>query len=90
MNLIVTEIANIIKSESNYIKRERKIVCFFLNLIKEVMSLALAEVDDEMTEELKAQGYQIERTLNQYGFWRSKIQQKKIRLPRQEAPISIG
>lgn len=56
MNLIVTEIANIIKSESNYIKRERKIVCFFLNLIKEVMSLALAEVDDEMTEELKAQG----------------------------------
>ena len=68
MNLIVTEIANIIKSESNYIKRERKIVCFFLNLIKEVMSLALAEVDDG----------------------RSKIQQKKIRLPRQEAPISIG
>lgn len=61
MNLIVTEIANIIKSESNYIKRERKIVCFFLNLIKEVMSLALAEVDDEMTEELKAQGYQIEK-----------------------------
>ncbi|EQM96441.1 hypothetical protein HMPREF0507_02272, partial [Lactobacillus crispatus MV-1A-US] len=56
MNSIVTEIANIIKSEDNYIKRERKIICFFLNLIKEIMVLALAKVDDEMITKVKAQG----------------------------------
>ncbi|EQM96411.1 ISLre2 family transposase, partial [Lactobacillus crispatus] len=55
MNSIVTEIANIIKSEDNYIKRERKIICFFLNLIKEIMALALAKVDDEMITKVKAQ-----------------------------------
>ncbi|KWU07535.1 transposase, partial [Lactobacillus crispatus] len=33
MNSIETEIANIIKSEDNYIKRERKRICFFLNRI---------------------------------------------------------
>ncbi|WP_232805122.1 ISLre2-like element ISLcr2 family transposase [Lactobacillus crispatus] len=61
MNSIVTEIANIIKSEDNYIKRERKIICFFLNLIKEIMALALARVDDEMITKVKAQGYQIDK-----------------------------
>ena len=61
MNSIVTEIANIIKSEDNYIKRERKIICFFLNLIKEIMALALAKVDDEMITKVKAQGYQIDK-----------------------------
>ena len=55
MNSIVTEIANIIKSEDNYIKCERKIICFFLNLIKEIMALALAKVDDEMITKVKAQ-----------------------------------
>ena len=59
MNSIVTEIVNIIKSENNYIKRERKIICFFLNLFKEIMALALAKVDDDMISEMKSQGYQI-------------------------------
>lgn len=61
MNSIVTEIVNIIKSENNYIKRERKIICFFLNLFKEIMALALAKVDDDMISEMKSQGYQIEK-----------------------------
>ena len=52
MNSIVTEIVNIIKSESNYIKRERNIICFFLNLFKEIIGLALAKVDDDMISEM--------------------------------------
>ena len=61
MELIVTEIVKIIKSETNIIKREKAIAFFFLNLIRELMSLALERVDQELSGSMKNQGYQIEK-----------------------------
>ena len=43
MELIVTEIVKIIKSETNIIKREKALLVFFLNLIRDLMSLALED-----------------------------------------------
>lgn len=50
MNLIVTEIVGILKSETNIIKREKALVVFFLNLIRNLMALALEQVDQELSE----------------------------------------
>ena len=61
MNSIVTEIVGILKSETNIIKRERALVVFFLNLIRNLMALALEQVDQELSESMKNQGYQIEK-----------------------------
>ena len=61
MELSVTEIVKIIKSETNIIKREKAIAFFFLNLIRELMSLALELVDQELSESMRNQGYQIEK-----------------------------
>ena len=61
MNLIVTEIVGILKSETNIIKREKALVVFFLNLIRNLMALALEQVDQELSESMKNQGYQIEK-----------------------------
>lgn len=61
MELSVTEIVKIIKSETNIIKREKAIAFFFLNLSRELMSLALELVDQELSESMKNQGYQIEK-----------------------------
>ena len=61
MELSVTEIVKIIKSETNIIKREKAIAFFFLNLIRELMSLALERVDQELSESMRNQGYQIEK-----------------------------
>ncbi|WP_042754325.1 UPF0236 family transposase-like protein, partial [Lactobacillus helveticus] len=61
MELSVTEIVKIIKSETNIIKREKAIAFFFLNLIRELMSLALERADQELSESMKNQGYQIEK-----------------------------
>ncbi|ALJ23474.1 transposase [Lactobacillus gallinarum] len=61
MELIVTEIVDILKSETNIIKREKALVVFFLNLIRNLMTLALEQVDQELSESMKNQGYQIEK-----------------------------
>ena len=61
MELSVTEIVKIIKSETNIIKREKAIAFFFLNLIRELMSLALERVDQELSESMRNRGYQIEK-----------------------------
>lgn len=61
MNLVITEIVGILKSETNIIKREKVLVVFFLNLIRNLMALALEQVDQELSESMKNQGYQIEK-----------------------------
>ena len=61
MSLIITEIVGILKSETNIIKREKVLVVFFLNLIRNLMALALEQVDQELSESMKNQGYQIEK-----------------------------
>lgn len=61
MELIVTDIVNIIKSESNFIKRERKLIIYFLHLISQLMALAIEKVDQELVTEAKNQGYQVEK-----------------------------
>jgi hypothetical protein len=55
MNLIITEIVGILKSETNIIKREKVLVVFFLNLIRNLMALALEQVDQELSESMKNQ-----------------------------------
>ena len=61
MDIILTDIVKIIKSESNVIAREKALMCYFLNLFREVMAAALEEVDVSLIEETKKQGYQIEK-----------------------------
>ena len=61
MESIITDIVKIIKSENNVIAREKALMCYFFDLIRELMKLALEEVDAGLVEETKKQGYQIEK-----------------------------
>ena len=56
MESIITDIVKIIKSENNVIAREKALMCYFFNLIRELMKLALEEVDAGLVEETKKQG----------------------------------
>ena len=47
----------IIKSENNVIAHEKALMCYFFDLIRELMKLALEEVDAGLVEETKKQGY---------------------------------
>ena len=58
---LILQSAKIIKSENNVIARERSLMCYFFDLIRELMKLALEEVDAGLVEETKKQGYQIEK-----------------------------
>lgn len=64
MDTIITDIVRIIKSENNVIAREKALLCYSLNLFKESMAAALEIVDDDLVQETKEQGYQIEKRIN--------------------------
>ena len=78
MESIITDIVKIIKSENNVIAREKALMCYFFNLIRELMKLALEEVDAGLVEETKKQGYQIEKrnkrsvvtVFGEISYWR--------------------
>ena len=53
MESIITDIVKIIKSENNVIAREKVLMCYFFDLIRELMKLALEEVDAGLVEKLK-------------------------------------
>ena len=55
MESIITDIVKIIKSENNVIARKKALMCYFFNLIRESMKLALEEVDAGLVEETKKQ-----------------------------------
>ena len=61
MESIIADIVKIIKSENNVIAREKALMCYFFDLIRELMTAALEEVDAGLVEETKKQGYQIEK-----------------------------
>lgn len=61
MDIIITDIVKIIKSENNVIAREKALMTFFFNLIRTLMAQALEQVDDSLVEETKQQGFQIEK-----------------------------
>ena len=63
MKSIITDIVKIIKSENNVIAREKALMCYFFDLIRELMKLALEEVDAGLVEETKNWG----RT----SFWKA-------------------
>ena len=58
MESIIADIVKIIKSENNVIAREKALMCYFFDLIRELMTAALEEVDAGLVEETKKQGYQ--------------------------------
>ena len=61
MESIIAHIVKIIKSENNVIAREMALLCYFFDLIRELMKLALEDVDDDLVEETKTKGYQIKK-----------------------------
>lgn len=61
MDSIITDIVEIIKSETNVIAREKALLCYFLNLFRTLIAEALEIVDDDLVEENKKLGYQIEK-----------------------------
>ena len=57
MESIITDIVKIIKSENNVLAREKALMCYFFDLIGELMKLALEEVAVGLVDETKKQGY---------------------------------
>ena len=53
MESIITDIVKIIKFENNVIAREKELMCYFFNLIRELMKLELEKVDAGLVEKLK-------------------------------------
>ena len=53
MESSITDIVKIIKFENNVIAREKELMCYFFDLIRELMKLALEEVDAGLVEKLK-------------------------------------
>ncbi|MED7628808.1 ISLre2 family transposase, partial [Lactobacillus helveticus] len=51
MESIIADIVKIIKSENNVIAREKALMCYFFDLIRELMTAALEEVDAGLVEE---------------------------------------
>ena len=78
MESIIADIVKIIKSENNVIAREKALMCCFFDLIRELIKLALEEVDAGLVEETKKQGYQIEKknkrsvvtAFGEISYWR--------------------
>lgn len=78
MESIITDIVKIIKSENNVLAREKALMCYFFDLIGELMKLALEEVDVGLVDETKKQGYQIEKknkrsvvtVFGEISYWR--------------------
>jgi hypothetical protein len=78
MESIIADIVKIIKSENNVIAREKALMCYFFDLIRELMAAALEEVDAGLVEETKKQGYQIEKknkrsvvtVFGEISYWR--------------------
>ncbi|MGM0123232.1 hypothetical protein IGI37_000598 [Enterococcus sp. AZ194] len=67
METIVNEIAEILKSESHFIAKEKALVIYLANLIREIITMAFEQIDDDLIGEYKKQGYQIEkRTIGNY------------------------
>lgn len=56
MESIITDIVKIIKFENNVIAREKELMCYFFDLIRELMKLALEEVDAGLVEKTKNWG----------------------------------
>ncbi|WP_406842486.1 ISLre2 family transposase [Lactobacillus helveticus] len=91
MESIIADIVKIIKSENNVIAREKALMCCFFDLIRELMKLALEEVDAGLVEETKKQGYQIEKknkrsvvtAFGEISYWRRRYAcpGKKARYP---------
>ncbi|MGM0124137.1 hypothetical protein IGI37_002806 [Enterococcus sp. AZ194] len=61
METIVNEIAEILKSESHFIAKEKALVIYLANLIREIITMAFEQIDDDLIGEYKKQGYQIEK-----------------------------
>ncbi|MBU5981489.1 UPF0236 family protein, partial [Lactobacillus helveticus] len=78
MESVIADIVKIIKSENNVIAREKALMCCFFDLIRELIKLALEEVDAGLVEETKKQGYQIEKknkrsvvtAFGEISYWR--------------------
>lgn len=61
MDTIVYELAEILKSETDIIAKEKAVVNFFIQLVSFIFALALQQVDDSLVETQKAKGYHIEK-----------------------------
>lgn len=61
MDIIVHELAEILKSEMDIIVKEKAVVNFFIQLVSFIFALALQQVDDRLVETQKAKGYHIEK-----------------------------
>ncbi|CDI59277.1 Transposase [Lactobacillus helveticus CIRM-BIA 951] len=98
MESIIADIVKIIKSENNVIAREKALMCYFFDLIRELMTAALEEVDAGLVEETKKQGYQIEKknkrsvvtTFGEISYWRRRYAcpGKKKPLTQQDRELS--
>jgi Uncharacterised protein family (UPF0236). len=61
METSVNELADILKSESNIIAKERAVVVFLMQVICWIFVQALHQVDNSLIDEQKSKGYRIEK-----------------------------
>ena len=64
MESIIADIVKIIKSENNVIAREKALMCYFFDLIRELMTAALEEVDAGLVEETKRKAIRSRRKIS--------------------------
>ncbi len=61
MDIIITEITKIIKQFTDNIRREEELSAFFDELTQGLLVKALSSLDDDLIDQTKQQGYQIEK-----------------------------
>ncbi|AJY60674.1 transposase [Lactobacillus helveticus] len=64
MESIIADIVKIIKSENNVIARKKVLMCYFFDLIRELMTAALEEVDAGLVEETKRKAIRSRRKIS--------------------------
>lgn len=61
MDIIVTDLVKVMKTEKTFLKREQAMVMFFAQLIQLMVQLAFQQLDEEVSSELKKEGFQVDR-----------------------------
>lgn len=61
MDIIVTDLVKVMKQEKTFLKREQAMMLFFAQLIQTIVQLAFQQLDEEVSEKLKEEGFQVDR-----------------------------
>ena len=61
MEVIISDLVKLMKQEKSFLSREKAMMLFFIELICLITQQAFKQLDDELFEQLKQEGYQSNR-----------------------------